>query len=111
MSNVAASGPRWDAVRDEVVRHLQQLIRINSVNPPGNEMAVARYLEAVLAPAGIETRVLEPASGRAALFARLRGSGERPPVLLLAHMDVVGVQAEHWSVDEGRVRLRSRRHR
>ncbi|HJR63929.1 MAG TPA: M20/M25/M40 family metallo-hydrolase [Gemmatimonadaceae bacterium] len=91
--------PGWDAVRDEVVGHLQQLIRIDTVNPPGNEMAVARYLESVLVPAGVETRVLEPAPGRAAVYARLRGSGERAPVLLLAHMDVVGVEADHWSVD------------
>lgn len=72
---------------------------MNTVNPPGDEMRVARYLERALVAEGIETRVLEPAPGRAAVVARLRGDGSRRPVLLLAHMDTVGVDAEQWSVD------------
>lgn len=89
----------WDAVRAETIEHLRQLIRVNTVNPPGNEMGVARYLEGVLGAAGIETRVFEPAPGRAALVARIRGNGAKRPLLLMAHMDVVGVEPEHWSVD------------
>jgi acetylornithine deacetylase/succinyl-diaminopimelate desuccinylase-like protein len=46
---------------------------------------------------GIETTLLEPAPGRAALIGRLKGSGRKRPVLLLAHMDVVGVEREHWT--------------
>jgi acetylornithine deacetylase/succinyl-diaminopimelate desuccinylase-like protein len=53
----------------------------------------------VLVGAGIETRVLEPAPGRAAVVARLRGDGRARPILLLAHMDVVAVEPEHWTVD------------
>ncbi|MGQ0714983.1 MAG: hypothetical protein ACT4PJ_14880, partial [Gemmatimonadaceae bacterium] len=34
----------WDAVRDETVRHLRRLIQLHTVNPPGNEILVARYL-------------------------------------------------------------------
>jgi acetylornithine deacetylase/succinyl-diaminopimelate desuccinylase-like protein len=91
--------PDWDAVRHETLAHLQALLRINTVNPPGNEMQAARYIEAVLVREGIDTQVFEPAPGRAAVVARLRGDGSRQPVLLMAHMDVVGVEAEHWSVD------------
>ena len=94
-----AREPDWGTVRAETVRHLQELIRINTVNPPGNEIGVARYLDGVLRHEGMETRLLEPASGRAAFIARLPGSGARAPVLLLAHMDVVGVEVGHWSVD------------
>ena len=89
----------WDAVRAETVAHLQELIRVNTVNPPGNEIGVARYLERVLGGAGVETRLFEPAPGRAAFVACIRGTGARRPLLLMAHMDVVGVEREHWSVD------------
>ena len=89
----------WAAALDELRALLQRSIRIDTVNPPGNEIALARMLEGVLADAGIERRLLEPAPGRAALVARLRGSGAGGPILLLAHMDVVGVERPGWSVD------------
>lgn len=91
--------PDWKAVTEETVAHLQAMIRMNTVNPPGNELVVARYLQQVLSAEGIETRLFEPAPGRAAVVARLRGSGARRPVLLMAHMDVVGVEQDSWSVD------------
>lgn len=84
---------------DETVRHLQALIRIDTVNPPGNELRLARYLEGVLRSERIETHVFESAPGRANLVARLRGDGRSRPVMLLAHMDVVGVEREKWSAD------------
>ena len=96
---LGAQEPDWSAVQRETVEHLQQLIRINTVNPPGNEMQLARYLDGTLKAAGIETQLFEPAPGRAALVARIRGNGSRKPVVLMAHMDVVGVEREHWSVD------------
>jgi acetylornithine deacetylase/succinyl-diaminopimelate desuccinylase-like protein len=96
---VTAPALDWDAARAETLQHLQRVIELNTVNPPGNEILVACYLEGVLSGAGIETRLFEPAPGRAVLVARLAGTGERKPVLLLAHMDVVGVEWEHWSVD------------
>jgi acetylornithine deacetylase/succinyl-diaminopimelate desuccinylase-like protein len=98
-TDVLAQEPDWEAVKPQTVTHLQRLIRINTVNPPGNEMAVARYLEDVLKGAGVETQLFEPAPGRAAFIARLRGNGTKKPVILMAHMDVVGVEPEHWSVD------------
>jgi acetylornithine deacetylase/succinyl-diaminopimelate desuccinylase-like protein len=91
--------PDWDAVRAEALAHLQRLIGFDTRNPPGNELPLARYLEGTLAAAGIETHLFEPAPGRAALVGRLRGTGERQPVILMGHMDVVGVEREHWSVD------------
>lgn len=91
--------PDWAAVRAETVGHLQRLIQLETVNPPGNEMRVARYLEQVLTSEGIPTELFEPAPGRGALIARVRGNGAKLPVLMLAHMDVVGVERERWSVD------------
>ena len=95
----AARQPDWDAVRDETVRHLRRLIQLNTVNPPGNEITVARYLDSTLRSAGIETHLFEPAPGRAAFVARLKGNGAKQPVLLMAHMDVVGVEPDQWTVD------------
>jgi acetylornithine deacetylase/succinyl-diaminopimelate desuccinylase-like protein len=89
----------WNAVSRETVAHLQRMIRIDTVNPPGNELPVAQYLESVLKTAGIETHLFEPAPGRAALVARIRGNGSRRPVMIMGHMDVVGVEAAKWSVD------------
>src|SRR5688500_387560 len=94
-----APPPDWRAVRDETVRHLRRLIHLNTVNPPGNEIAVARYLDSTLRAAGIETHLFEPSPGRAAFVARLKGNGAKQPVLLMAHMDVVGVEADQWTVD------------
>ncbi|HJU69892.1 MAG TPA: M20/M25/M40 family metallo-hydrolase [Gemmatimonadaceae bacterium] len=91
--------PDWSAVRDETVRHLRRLIQLNTVNPPGNEITVARYLDSTLRSAGIETHLFEPSPGRAAFVARLKGNGSKRPVLLMAHMDVVGVEPEQWTVD------------
>lgn len=88
-----------DAELNEAVGHLCETIRIETVNPPGNEARVAAYLDAVLGAAGIETRILEPVAGRAAMIARLKGNGSAPPILLTAHMDVVGVERKEWSVE------------
>ena len=89
----------WEGTLWECIAHLQALIRMDTVNPPGRELGVARYLDDVLRGAGIETTLLEPTPGRAALIGRLKGSGKQRPVLLLAHMDVVGVERERWKTN------------
>ena len=91
--------PDWARGRLETIEHLRALIRFDTTNPPGNELPLARYLAGVLGAAGIETRLLEPAPLRATLVARIRGTGAKKPVLLMAHMDVVGVERATWSVD------------
>ena len=87
----------WEGALWECIAHLQALIRMDTVNPPGRELSVARYLDDVLRGVGIETVLLEPAPGRAALIGRLKGSGKKRPVLLLAHMDVVGIERDRWT--------------
>jgi acetylornithine deacetylase/succinyl-diaminopimelate desuccinylase-like protein len=84
---------------DETVTHLRRLIQIDTRNPPGNEMPLARYLDATLAAAGIETHLFEPVANRGALVGRIRGNGAQPPVLIAAHMDVVDVEREKWIHD------------
>ena len=99
LASARAQEPDWTKVQAEVTGHLQAMIRMNTVNPPGNEMLVARYLHDALAGAGIESRLLEPAPGRGAVVARLKGTGAKQPVLIMGHMDVVGVERDKWSVD------------
>lgn len=89
----------WDAVGNEAVDHLVELVKIKSVNPPGNETEVVEYIEAVLAAEGIESTryALDPT--RANLVARIKGNGSKSPVLIMGHTDVVGVQPEKWFAD------------
>ena len=91
--------PDWETVREETISRLQTIIRFDTTNPPGNELPLALYLEAVLREEGIETTLLEPVENRAVLVGRIRGNAKKRPVILLAHMDVVGVEREGWSVD------------
>ena len=92
-------GIDWSAVEAETIAQLQAMIGFNTTNPPGNELPLAEHIVRALESAGIETRLVTPQPERAGVFARLRGSGARRPVMLLAHMDVVGVEAEKWSSD------------
>ena len=103
----------WDAATDACVEHLRALIRIPSVNPPGDpagaagrdstggETTAAAYCAEVLNAAGIEAEVLEATAGRGSCFARLRAGvgATEPPIVLLSHIDVVPVEAESWSRD------------
>ena len=89
----------WSEVGREATELLQQYLRINNTNPPGNEIEAARWLQAVLARDGIEATILEPAPGKANLVARLRGTGAGRPIVLLNHMDVVEATPEFWTVD------------
>jgi len=88
----------WTTVRAEAVQLLQELIRIDTTNPPGNERAAALYLQRLLESDGIETRVLDVAPGRANLYARLKGDGSGRPLILLSHIDVVMAEPQRWTV-------------
>lgn len=83
----------------EAVKHLQALLRCETVNPPGNESTAIEYIRSQFEAEGIEYRVLEAAPGRVNIWARIRGNGTKRPLLLLSHVDVVPVEREHWSVD------------
>lgn len=89
----------WAAVREEAVGYLCELIRLNTVNPPGSETVAASYLARVLAREGIDSTLLEDVPGRGNLVARLRGDGRAPPLLLMVHLDVVTAEAARWSHD------------
>ncbi len=89
----------WMALGDEATGLLTRYLRINTTNPPGDEIAAARWLAVVLRRDGIEAQIFEPAPGKANLYARLRGDGSARPLILLNHMDVVLASPEYWTVD------------
>src|SRR5436309_8205537 len=89
----------WKALGDEATALLSQYLRINTTNPPGNEIAAARWLADVLRRYGIEAQIFEPAPGKANLYARLAGDGSARPLILLNHMDVVLASREYWTVE------------
>jgi acetylornithine deacetylase/succinyl-diaminopimelate desuccinylase-like protein len=86
----------------EAQHWLIDLVKINTTNPPGNEQQAAKYISGVLAKEGITAEVLDLTPGRSAVVARLRNSAVPDPskaLLLVAHMDVVGVDRSKWTVD------------
>jgi acetylornithine deacetylase/succinyl-diaminopimelate desuccinylase-like protein len=87
---------------DEAQGWLADLVRINSVNPPGNEAQVAKYLSAIFQKEGISSETIEIAPGRSIVVARLQAGPLPDPanaLLLVAHQDTVGVDPKKWSVD------------
>ena len=81
---------------EHTFRLCQQLLRIDTTNPPGNELPAAELLANELSEAGLEPTLLESAPGRGNVVARLRGTGEQPPLLMTAHLDVVEADPECW---------------
>ena len=90
----------WPALEREGVTILRDYLRVNSTNPPGNELEAARFLRDFLAKQGIEAQILDTAElgpGRANLYARVKGNGSKRPIALVQHMDVVPATASTWS--------------
>src|SRR5215472_1901679 len=80
----------------------QELIEINTVTATGDTARAAEAMAGRLRAAGFDgsdVQVFTPAARKGNLVARLRGSGARKPILLLAHLDVVEARREDWSVD------------
>lgn len=88
-----------DKLGDEAVRRTQEYIRINTTNPPGNESQTVAYLAGILKREGITFDTASSAPGRANIWARLKGSGSEPALVLLHHMDVVPADPHFWDVD------------
>jgi len=86
------------SLRDEVTELLQALLRLDTVNPPGNETQAAELLRAYLGRSGVEAELVARTPERANLVARLPG-GEGPSLLLLAHTDTVLAEPDEWTRD------------
>ena len=76
---------------------LQRLLRFDTTNPPGAERECAEWLRSVLGEAGLETTFVAAEPDRPSLVARLHGSGDAPPLMLQAHIDVVSTAGQQWT--------------
>jgi acetylornithine deacetylase/succinyl-diaminopimelate desuccinylase-like protein len=79
------------------VEILQNLIRFNTTNPPGNEAECVSYVNKLLSEAGFITTILAKAPNRPNLITRLKGQGNAPPFLLYGHVDVVTTTGQVWT--------------
>ena len=86
-------------LRQEVTELLQELIRIDTTNPPGNETPAAELLREYLEDAGVSCELYAKIPERANLVARIPGRGDGPTLLFLSHTDVVLADASEWSAD------------
>lgn len=90
-----------DQLGEQATHHLQELLRLNTMSPPGNEKLAADYIAKVIRAAGINNlQVLESAPDRANVVARLESANPiGRPILLMGHTDVVTVESDKWEHD------------
>ena len=91
-----APEPNWKAFDDETMRHFQALLRFDTMDPPGNEKPAADYLQQTLEKEGIPTKVFSLEPNRPNVVARLKGNGNKRPLLIMGHTDVVNVDPKKW---------------
>jgi acetylornithine deacetylase/succinyl-diaminopimelate desuccinylase-like protein len=87
------------SLRDEATELLRELIRLDTVNPPGNETRAAELLRAYLEDAGVECERYAKVPERGNLVARIPGVSDGRRLLLLSHTDTVLADPDEWSVD------------
>ncbi|HKF29775.1 MAG TPA: M20/M25/M40 family metallo-hydrolase, partial [Candidatus Binataceae bacterium] len=87
----------YDKLTQEATDLVSKYIQINTTNPPGNELAAAKFLKDKFLADGIPATTWEPAPGRGIVAARLHGIGKhQKALLLLSHMDVVPADPKEW---------------
>ncbi|MDP7640337.1 MAG: M20/M25/M40 family metallo-hydrolase, partial [Candidatus Hydrogenedentes bacterium] len=84
------------ALGDEAVLRLQEYVRVDTTNPPGNELSGAEFFARIFEAEGIDYETVESAPGRGNIWARIEG-GSEPGLILLNHMDVVPADESFWS--------------
>jgi acetylornithine deacetylase/succinyl-diaminopimelate desuccinylase-like protein len=87
------------SLRDEAAGLLQDLIRLDTVNPPGNETRVAEHLRSYLEANGVACELYARVPERANLVARIPGAADGPRLLLLSHTDTVLADPGEWQLD------------
>jgi acetylornithine deacetylase/succinyl-diaminopimelate desuccinylase-like protein len=91
--------PEPEALERRATELLQDLIRFDTVNPPGNEQAAQNFLQDKLEAAGFDCVQLAAVDGRPNLVARLAGRSDGPRLCYLGHVDTVLANPEDWTVD------------
>ncbi len=88
--------PDFAKAGDEALRLLQALLRVDTTNPPGTERPAAEIVAEALRGDGYDPKVYESKPTRANLVVRRKGTGEKPPLLLTGHLDVVPAEPSRW---------------
>jgi acetylornithine deacetylase/succinyl-diaminopimelate desuccinylase-like protein len=88
--------PSKSTLYQRPVELLQQLIRFDTTNPPGDERECILFINGLLKDAGIKTTLLGKNHHRQNVIARLKGEGAAPPLLLYGHVDVVTTEKQKW---------------
>jgi len=88
--------PDWRAAEDEIMRHYQTVLRLDTTNPPGNEHLAVEYLKQVFDAENIPSQVFALDPNRSNIVARLKGNGKKRPLLIMGHTDDVTVDASKW---------------
>ncbi|MHC2303268.1 M20 family metallopeptidase [Rhizobium mongolense] len=96
MATITAQAKSEGTDHFDPVRFLQQVVAIDSCDPPGGELEVARLVHRELLSLGIESELDEFLPGRANVLGRVRGTGEKPALVLSSHMDTVPVGTVPW---------------
>jgi acetylornithine deacetylase/succinyl-diaminopimelate desuccinylase-like protein len=94
----AAAQVDLPSLQTEAITWLQHYLRVDTINPPGNEAAGVRFFEAIFKAEGVPYETAESAPGRGNIWARLKGGGG-PALMLLHHMDVVPANKARWRTD------------
>ena len=98
----AAAAPASAQPQDEITRLLQEYVRIDTSNPPGDTRKAADFLASVFAREGIPATRYESEPGKAIIYARLKATTTPPAgkaIVLLHHMDVVPADRSQWKLD------------
>jgi acetylornithine deacetylase/succinyl-diaminopimelate desuccinylase-like protein len=88
----------FESIESEITNFLSELIHINTTNPPGNETNAAKFIADYLSRDGFQSEIFESAPGRGSIVTRLKGTGGKPNLLMLSHLDVVAANPKEWSV-------------
>src|SRR6266542_3225182 len=75
----------WPGYQDMAVDLMRQYLRINTSNPPGNEIEAAEFFKSLFNKYGIQNEIFEYKPGRANIIARLKGNGSKRPIFRADH--------------------------
>jgi acetylornithine deacetylase/succinyl-diaminopimelate desuccinylase-like protein len=98
-STVAQQSADLAKLQAEAVQRTREYLRINTTNPPGNEAETMKWFARILQQEGIPFDTASSAPGRGNIWARLKGTGDQPALVLLHHMDVVPADPKYWGTD------------
>jgi len=98
LSFLIISNINAESMEDQAVIWLKEFIKIDTINPPGNESRAVEFYKKIFDAEGIEYTTAESAPGRGNIWARLKG-GNEPALILLQHTDVVPADQKYWTVD------------